>query len=194
MPINLPAPDEPTPDEPLPGGSPTWLERELARRMRDDAEAARVQRGEMTAAVGRLADATAAHNDGATTRHVELLGALRARDAGVASAITAIEEGKSAWRRGIESAIREAWGVFRLPLGFLATGAATYLGARYLGMSPTPTPIQIAQPIAVTGPPSAVEAREDAASTPPRPMAAEAAEPGDGAGAPGPDPVSGDGE
>ena len=177
--------DEPTPDEPLPGASPTWLERELARRMRDDAESAKVQRESMTAALDRVATATGDHNTGAKERHVELLAALRTRDTGAEAAIRDIAAEKSRSRRWLEAGVVEAWAAFKTPLaGLVTAGCAYYAWGHFQIPAASTAPVSVAAPT----PP------QDGRASPGVPVDGEpddgAAEPDDATA----DPVQGDGE
>ena len=111
---------------------PTWLERELSGRLRADADDAREQRAAMTAAIARLADATADHNAGAKERHRELIVALQSRDVGAEKAMRDLAAEKSVGRRWIEAAVTELWASFRVPLaGLVTAGCAYYAWAEF---------------------------------------------------------------
>lgn len=78
---------------------------DLLERLDFRDEKAEVARSHMTSAIDRMADAMRAHNEGAATRHTELLTALKARDAGGVVAVSEL----ASIRVAREAAEAKAW-------------------------------------------------------------------------------------
>jgi hypothetical protein len=119
------------PDEaeftPPAGHDPTlWLAREVLVRIDREQDIAREQRKEQTAAIRELAADLRRHMDGEEKRDAKLLAALKARDSGAEAALRELAAEKSVARRWVETAAKEAWSSFKVPLAGLVTAACAY--------------------------------------------------------------------
>lgn len=141
----IPAPDDPDrsdEDDPPSSAGVDPIARELLRELR---RSNRVLATQMREGHTMIVDALGAKNTADERRHTELVGAIGKID-------TDLDDKRAdgvAWRDRVSSGAREVWSVFKGPLanGSLAIGA--YLTWHYLQIPPTPTPMQISQPVVV---------------------------------------------
>jgi hypothetical protein len=122
----------------LPPGAPIWA----TLLQQQDRRASR-ERGEQLAVLRELTTAVKEHNSAAADRSALMLEALRSRDHGAEKAMKELAAEKTMLRRWAEVATKELWGVFRVPIGMLVTGAATFYAWQHFQIPTTPTPVSV---------------------------------------------------
>ena len=121
---------------------------------------------EQSTSIAGLADAMRAHEAGSVSRQVELMGALRSRDAGAEAAVNAIDRRKSLPERAVEKVATETWPTIRPVVGMIIVLTLMGLVARVTGidvsaamrvLSPAPLPTLDVAPAPVEPPAPADE-------------------------------------
>lgn len=123
---------------PPPG--PSWAEEQLVRTLQQSVEEGNKDRR-------RLIALFEAHEKSAQRRHAETLKALRAVDAGIEEAVGPGSSLRSFLRGVVKNPIVKQ--ATATSIAMLCTALATYAVFWLTGTAPTPTPMQVAQPLDV---------------------------------------------